>query len=1444
MASDEQPVTQPLRISKTSTPISSPIKSGIPRPLSEISATEQRRNSPSWNPSPKIIQKMGLNTDSSPFQSSPLDGTTSPRLFWQNRNVNNVNNRVENDFYGGRTGSPSPNRRSSIERLQRASRVKNSTMFAREQKQEYDPTRVPTIERPLSKVQGNAYAGTGISPLRSSHNRGDSQTSIPIYTPTKSSSRPILAPGAQTPSKDQVSPIKSSLSSARLKSGQDSQDADVFSDPSSFEDHELPTGKFLHRHAKSVTFDAAPPQVNEYEMATPDLSSVGTNSREGSFEDDDEDYIYGHYSGEEGDEPEDSFDATLEDTDKTPVVGPDDWRQDRDSRYDSSPMPEGVLASPASIRPMHSRTDSSTSSNDHRPLPPLPGMGHTRSQSSSSNGLSSTTERMLGSPRSLPSPPPASASKSEIHNIGNGSMSLEERLKLMMLSDETSPKSVDGSAKTFAEQQRERRMRRAGARDRVLSPTPEREAPDAAANEEDDTIGDLSGLDMDYQLPSISRQSILRRVNGNRALDRESDFAFNSPAPDSSIAHNTPYDPDVPIASIEDSVLDDIVEQSESSVLIHESHESHESEDDKGDVYDLYQRSEDEDATSQEDDHDDCTESQYSDEVQNPQLADAQPEGESISTPRPASPASEEAVTNFSATLPQVNSPSKDAEFTRSLQSHMLPKAKEAGALTHAEGHKMSDAQAYLQRPYTPEKRRISHKPLSKPEYDGSGWGEPEEEEEEYLEEEPGTPESVIHHPVSDDEYDDDEEEEEEEDEQEDEQDEEEDELQEEEEEEKEVEEVKEEEIAREAEKEEEPRVEEVEVPLIESPAIPEREATIKASSGSKLKTRASATPSDIVAMREARRQVSREIAPGVPPIPDRHHKRLSRDGAPEHLDVPTGDDFLERHPSFKKNSLTLDLDLGLSLDQDFERVIEAQKRGYLMRQNTKLVTASDKDTEEVRTGTRSAGNSPVKQQRPQSWTVEPWNGRHRRSVRKRHGPGLGAPVPPMPGQESNATAMSSLPEEDGPELATEECGERGRLFVKVMGVKDLDLPLPRNERIWFSLTLDNGVHCVTTSWLELARNAPIGQEFELVVPNELEFQLSLNVKLERPAPQRAPVSPVKASKPKASTFSRVFASPKKRKEMEARQRAEEEAFALAQREAAAAKQMSAIPSAWDLLSPLVAEDGTFARSYVCLKEHESRCYGRPYMVEIAAFNEWAVEEASFASSVKSKRAGVPNNSVVRRAPYKIGKLEVQLLFVPRPKGSTDEDMPKSMSMCIRELKAAEDRLSKNWEGHLSQQGGDCPYWRRRYFKLVGTRLTAYHETTRQPRATINLSNAKRLIDDRRQLTDPETTGRNGKRRRSAFAEEEEGYMFVEEGFRIRFNNGEIIDFYADTREDKQGWMKALGEVIGRASGDDDSGTGPTGRRKWCDLVLKKEDVLRKRAESKRVHSRTKSMII
>ncbi|KHN99502.1 uncharacterized protein MAM_02355 [Metarhizium album ARSEF 1941] len=1350
----------PLRISKNR-PTSSPRKmvaNTPPRPLSEISPAEKRRNSPSWQLySPKKATLPG--NDSSPFQSSPLESSTSPRLFWQSRNS-------ENMLHGAGSGSPSPNRRSSIERLQRASRVRNSNILALEQKQEYDPTRIPHIERPLAKVQGSVLTSSSSSGgFRSSDSDLqdlDNRSSVSTMSPSKISPRLPDATHkiARSSSKDQASPTKSSLSPTKFNKNAFDPEAGTWSGHSSLSENDVFEGRCLSRHPKSVTFDAAPPQINEYETATPDLSSIGTNSREGSYDsvddyDDDDVYDPAH-----PDVQDESFDESLEDTDKTPVVGPEDWRGESpvahrtldSAKFEGSPMPETgpMMADTGRTTPTNKRSDSATSAGDHRPLPPLPGTGHSRSQSSGSNGaspgLSATAERMLGgSHRSLPFPPPAFASKSDIQNFGSQKMTLEERLKLMMLSDDTA------DAKTAAEQQRERRMRRGAGRERGGTPHSEAESETAMeALEADDTIEDISGID--FQLPpKISRESIMRRVKGNNAVDDRSGnhLTSASASPQRSLLPTVEgsvmdLDPDVPIPSTEDSVVDSEHEQ-EASVII--TRNSRDGEDEH--VMDYY------DEGSLADGEAVAGEAQIEEEcVVQPQIIEQMKEA-AVAEKHDHPSNQRLKLEPFTTGL---GFDGMDDPFTS-------PGAAEEPVKHEAvhEHETRSTGPEMVEPPKTPS-TPIGR--MSKPEYDGSGWGEPDDD----YADEPGSPGSVIHHPV-----------------------------------------------------EEEKRQRE------SPPAIPERIATIKAP-GAKLKTRVSNTPSDLAAMREARRHVSREV-PDVPPIPEKHRQRTSRD-----MDVEEAlprDEFIERHPSFKNRSLTLDLGMGLSLDQDFERVIEAQKRGYLMRQNTKVITASDKDGDD-HARARSAHTSPVKQGRPETWVVEPWKGDARpRSTRKRI-TGTSDAVPPLPGRDSNATTINhGLDEDAQSEAATIDSGERGRLFVKVMGVKDLDLPLPKNERTWFSLTLDNGVHCVTTAWLELARNAPIGQEFELVVPNDLEFQLTLNVKLEKP-PYLNAQAVSKPVKTKTSTFSRVFASPKKRREMELRQKEEER-----QQREALARQRNCAPSGYELLSPLTAEDGSFARSYVCLKEHEHRCFGRPCTVEIACFNEWATEEESFASSVKSKR-GNAAAAVVRRAPYKIGKLELQLLFVPRPKNSTDDDMPKSMNSCVRELKAAEERLSRNWEGHLSQQGGDCPYWRRRYFKLAGSKLTAYHEATRQPRASINLSNAKRLIDDRRALTERETTGKGGRRRRSGFAEDEEGYMFVEEGFRIRFNNGEVIDFYADTAEDKEGWMRVLTEILGRDSSMDEI-NGVRSRAKWCELVLKREEQLRRKAEGRRVHSRSRS---
>lgn len=61
--------------------------------------------------------------------------------------------------------------------------------------------------------------------------------------------------------------------------------------------------------------------------------------------------------------------------------------------------------------------------------------------------------------------------------------------------------------------------------------------------------------------------------------------------------------------------------------------------------------------------------------------------------------------------------------------------------------------------------------------------------------------------------------------------------------------------------------------------------------------------------------------------------------------------------------------------------------------------------------------------------------------------------------------------------------------------------------------------------------------------------------------------------------------------------------------------------------------------------------------------------------------------------------------------------------------------------------------------------------------------------------------------------------MFVEEGFRVRFANGEVIDFYAENAASKDEWMAALSQVVGKNVAQ------PTGdsAKSWTESVLKKE---------------------
>lgn len=966
-------------------------------------------------------------------------------------------------------------------------------MFAREHKQEYDPTSTPVVERPLAngrplsvQVQGNAYGGRGIDGFRQENKQPASH--LPTYSPAQSPPMVNMTSDPQkSPSKGGVSPTKSSLSSrSRYAQAQafDPENGVWSEDEDEIADHQLPLGKGLHHHAKSVTFDAAPPQINEYEMTTPVPSSLASGSRDGSYDsaNADEDESFDRGSSLERD---DSFDDSLEDTDKTPVVLPEDWRfmsprlanddlaarvEDPFEGPESSPAPTAMPAAATIVRASPTRTDSTNSNGERRPLPPLPALGMPilpRPRSTSNTGLSATAERISGAHRSYHLPPrPASISKSEIQGMGGCSVSLEERLRLMMIQD-------DDSSKTAPGEQREGRLGRAGSRDTSLECDRQKSNDGSGIkihedDVEEDVVGDLG----EYQLPPrISRESILRKVKGQRSQGGFADFDFSSPAPGSSPDRHqlSDLDPDVPIPSLEGRLDQLSLEDTEASFVIKQEEDASESDVDVYSIPDLYsqhvqfeshlmanevQQALGAEGTRVANGGDDDDESHYStdlkaDEYQEPQSHSAT-EDEGPPTPRAPSPKSMDQTEHAAKvahrmSLPQFASMLGEDDFGLGLQHFMTP----SPPLTHepvkidtqTEAHEIHQAP---QRPMTPEEQ------LLPPRFPGYG---------DDSEDEPKTPESVIRHSFA-------------------------------------------------------------ESPLPESPGIPEPIATIKAPGG-RLKTRPSVTPADIHAMAESRRQVSGQA---VPPVPERHFHRpsvcLDADESEEHSissNNPEGGDA-DSDPSkqLKRRSSLVQLDIpvsglddGLSfgLDKEFDRVMEAQKvvfafppedvdcpprspgcaehmagqgfrpiaeyianrpirsqKGYLMRQNTKVVvarSASDESASDVveshgprARGTRSAGNSPRKASQTQTWTTEPWNGKMRRkSIRQSGGSpqkkAPSGPAPPLPGQHSNVTSdLGSVNEDEAmPGFdEVEDGGERGRLFVKVVGVKDLDLPLPRGK--------------------------------------------------------------------------------------------------------------------------------------------------------------------------------------------------------------------------------------------------------------------------------------------------------------------------------------------------------------------------------------------------------------
>lgn len=948
-----------------------------------------------------------------------------------------------------------PSKRSSIENLKKASRVKNSSMFARQQKNEYDPAQVTVPDRPLAtgrplnmQTQANAFGGQGLEGMRIENVRRQAEEHIKqaMFEPTGKISPPIgVAP--LSPSKYSVSPAKSSLSK---KTGMDARNMGfdpengIWSDEEdSLIERKLPEGRVLHRHAKSVTFDQAPPQINEYEMNTPDPSSVASGSREGSYEsvDDEEDISFERGSSLDR---EDSFDASLEDTDKTPVVLPEDWRfmspeiantelvreEDDTDRDYGSPEPT-AQPGPMDRRPHQTSVNSVDSNGQSRPLPPLPNM----STSGPGSPLSGTLERISSAQRSLPSPPQAAGiSKSEIRRMSGSALSLEDRLKLMMLQDQDSEKAS-------ADYQRERKMRRAEMKDN----SPVRD-DNLRAEESESFSGVPQSTKRLAEETHISRESILRRLSSQQDLQddtfEESAMSFSSNLPSYLNA-----DPDVPIPSREDPTQVRIEEVTgvvvEEEILIKEE-PSEESE--LYSVPDLYS------AQARADSDAEDTESQYS-QASAPVLpSPSNDDGQD--TPRAQSPAREPEKKKVPEiermSLPLLADFGTSNSFDFGLESYMTP----SPPIEKASREPVQAAQApelqHNSRPTTPEEQ-LQPPSMS---YFGNETAT-----------EARTPDSVIHHPVPHSPS-------------------------------PEVAEPIATVKASGSELKTRPSLTPADAPTmaatrrqVSGQAVPPQEQESSASESGE-------TERDILPEAKFLREPSKRVSSLVQlDIPHDHSDEglgfglerefdrvveaqkvafelsLSRLHHPFHGRFPSSEHPLPLNTSKLKHVPPLKPQGARALPGDqrawghhypmdgchFANRSPGRQRGYLMRQNTKVVVASNRAEEEVRPAgfVEAAPIEPTPRKiSQQTWVTEPWNGKsRRRSIRtagetspRKKGPS--APVPPLPGQPSNVQdGLGAVHEEEVVEEEAQdfdENAERGRLFVKVVGVKDLDLPLAR----------------------------------------------------------------------------------------------------------------------------------------------------------------------------------------------------------------------------------------------------------------------------------------------------------------------------------------------------------------------------------------------------------------
>lgn len=353
---------------------------------------------------------------------------------------------------------------------------------------------------------------------------------------------------------------------------------------------------------------------------------------------------------------------------------------------------------------------------------------------------------------------------------------------------------------------------------------------------------------------------------------------------------------------------------------------------------------------------------------------------------------------------------------------------------------------------------------------------------------------------------------------------------------------------------------------------------------------------------------------------------------------------------------------------------------------------------------------------------------------------------------------------QEGPDV-TQIPRERGKLFVKVNGIKNIGLPDIPSHNAEFSLTLDNGVHCIKTPNYKMSKNVHIGKEFELTVGKSLEFIITLKAAYDKPGNKLVEVKERRLVKSK-NRISRLFGS----KDI--------------------VTTTKFVPQeVKDTWKHKFAQDGSFARCYIDLNQFEEKINCRAINFDLNCFNEWEVLQTSDGKLTKNK-------------PYRIGQLEVTMLYIPR--SDEKEVLPTSIRLAYDITQETKQSINTKFEGYLHQEGGDCEVWKRRFFKLEGTSLIAHSEFSHKTRAKINLAKITEVLYfDEENITKPSNKQRN-------FSD----LLLVQHSFKIKFANGEVIDFSAPNKDEKLHWISLLENIIRR---------NRLRQQPWVNLMLSKQ---------------------